>query len=206
VAKRRPSRRPSLVPLPSLTEPPQPIRLVNLSAMRSEWRDPAETMPSTTRTVKTVTGYRGFDPLRRCFQRHGDRCDITERHIVAADILRRLADGAAIGFSGERDLSVPITSITYRPVTGPAPLALKQAKCWAGFVRAMAIFTRDQRALLTWVVLLNRTVDRWCKEKRAAGEIVFAAYLMGRLTACLDLLEQHFASEVDQAIKRGRVA
>jgi hypothetical protein len=90
------------MPLPSLGDPP-PIRLANQSAMNSEWRDPEDTLPSAARTARTVTGYRGYDPLRRCLARHGDRCGISERHVLAADRLRTFADGAAIGFSPPRD-------------------------------------------------------------------------------------------------------
>jgi hypothetical protein len=70
----------------------------------------------------------------------------------------------------------------------------------------MAIFTRDQRELLTHVLLLNRSVDRWCKDRREAGLSANAPMVMGKLVACLDLLEQHFSSEIDQEIGRGVAA
>jgi hypothetical protein len=58
--------------------------------------------------------------LRACRQRHGDACDITERHILAADRLRRYTDGARIGFSIEHDLSLPVARIVY---SSACPLA-----------------------------------------------------------------------------------
>jgi hypothetical protein len=62
--------------------------------MQAEWRDPADLSPSAAKTARTITGYRGYDPLRKCLKRHGAASSITERHVMAADILRGLADGA----------------------------------------------------------------------------------------------------------------
>jgi hypothetical protein len=59
---------------------------------------------------------------------HGDRFGVTDRHVLA-DRLRAFADSAAISFSSERDLSLPVTAIIYRPISGPAPAARRQAKC-----------------------------------------------------------------------------
>jgi hypothetical protein len=92
-----------------------------------------------------------------------------ERHVLAADRLRAFANGAAISFSSERDLSLPVTAITYRPISGPGPAARRQAKCWKGFVRAMAIFTFDQCQLLTHCVLLNLNVDQFIRLVRLAS-------------------------------------
>jgi hypothetical protein len=148
-----------------------------------------------------VHGYRTFDPLRKCRKRHGDASSITERHVVAADLLRGLADGAAIGFSAPRDLSLPVQAVTHRPRFGPGRLAERQARCWRRFVKAMAAFTRAQRELLTLVVLTNNSVHRI-----AAARRINPPRLMGELVACLDQLEQHFASEVDEALARGLAA
>jgi hypothetical protein len=193
-------RRPTLPALPSLQPPPE-AQLANRYAMRGEWRDPDDTTPTAARVARTVVGYRGYDPLRKCRRRHGDASSVTERHIVAADILRGLADGAAIGFTAPRDLSLPVQAVTYRPSLGPTRTAERQTRCWRRFVKAMAVFTRAQRELLTLAVLLNTSVHRI-----AAARGLQAPILMGQLVACLDMLAQHLAAEVDEAMARGLAA
>src|SRR5215471_16768824 len=109
---RKASRKSSTLPaLLSLIESPPPAQLASGKAMRDEWRDPSDVTPSATRTGRTIKGWRSGDLLRACRRRHGDACGITERHILAADRLRSYADGAAIGFSGERNLSLPVNRI-----------------------------------------------------------------------------------------------
>jgi hypothetical protein len=174
--------------------------------MRSEWRDPDDLTPSASRTARMIRGWRSGDPLRACRQRHGNACGITERHILAADRLRYYADGAAIGFSSERNLSLPVIRIVYRPSTGPGPVALRQARCWRNFVRAMAFFTLEQRQFITFVLLLNRPPAQWVKERRAAGVSCNPGWVMGQRIALLDQLEAHLSSEIDTDIVRGLAA
>ena len=52
--------------------------------MRTAWRDPDDINPNR-RLAREITGFRSYDPLRRCRQRPGT--SVTERHVVAADIL-----------------------------------------------------------------------------------------------------------------------
>jgi hypothetical protein len=76
VAKRHGSRRATLVPLPSMLAPPE-IRLANRSAMKGEWADPSDDKPTATRSARTITGWRRFDPLRKCLKRHGSASSIS---------------------------------------------------------------------------------------------------------------------------------
>jgi hypothetical protein len=204
---RKASRKRSTLPLlPSQIEIPPAAQLTSGKAIRGEWRDPTDATPSAARTARMIKGWRGGDPLRACRQRHGEACGITERHILAADRLRSYADGAAIGFSNERDLSLPVKRIIYRPSAGPGLAALRQARCWRNFVRAMAVFTREQRQFLTFVLLLNRAPAQWVKERRAAGLSCNPGWAMGQLIALLDQLEAHLSSEIDADIARGIAA
>jgi hypothetical protein len=204
---RKASRKRSTLPaLPSLMESPPAAQLASGKVMPGEWRDPSDVTPSATKTVRTIKGWRSGDPLRACRQRHGDHYGITERHILAADRLRSYADGAAIGFSRERDLSLPVTRIIYHPSTGPGPAALRQARCWKNFARAMATFTPEQRQFLTFVLLLNRRPAQWVKERRAAGVSCNPSWVMGQLIALLDQLEAHLSREIDADIARGIAA
>jgi hypothetical protein len=198
--QRRRNRRTTLPPLPSLAQPPD-IQRDTHKVMRDEWRDPDDMTPNAARTARNIVGWRGFDPLRKCRKRHGDASSITERHVAAADILRGLADGAAIGFSAPVDLSLPVTAIAYRPSTGPTRNAERQARCWHRFVKVIALFTRTQRELITLVVLTNTSVHRIAMARR-----IHPPRLMGELVAVLDLLDQYFSGEVDEALARGLVA
>ena len=202
MARRGRSTRSTLAPLPSIETPPA-AQLVNHRTMRSEWRDPTDLTPSAARSARTIAGYRQFDPLRRCLQRHGDRCGITREHIVAADLLRAWGDGAAIGFSAPRDDGLPVTGVVHLPKTGPGRLAEHRARCWRRFVRVMAIFNAEQRALVTHVVLLNRSVNAWVKEHRERSLPVNAGKVMSALVGCLDMLVEFLNAEVRDVIDRG---
>jgi len=176
------------------------------AVLRSEWRDPTDTTPSAAKTARTVTGYRSFDPLRRCLQRHKAASSINERHVVAADLLRAWADGACIGFSVPRELDQPVTMIRYGPTTGPGRTARRRTWCWRSFARTMGIFTANERRLLTFVVLLNRSVAAWCRERHEAKQHANAARVMGTLVGCLDRLVAFLDSEVQEALERGAAA
>jgi hypothetical protein len=185
--------------LPSLATPPLAQREAG-KVMKAEWRDPEGLNPNA-RLTREVKGWRGYDPLRKCLERHGSASSITEKHVIAADQLRLLADGACVGFSPPRDTGLPVHSIQYRPLTGPGQAALRQARCWHRFVKVMANFTRSQRELLTEVVLMNRPVSRVAEERGRTP-----AHLMGHLEAILDQLVGYFADEVDRAIGRAQAA
>jgi hypothetical protein len=189
------------MPLPSLQpEAPPEIRLTNRSVMRSEWRDPTDLMPSAARSAKIITGWRNYDPLRRCLQRHGDRCSITKHHIAAADLLRGAADGARIGFSpGPRLDGLPVSAVVYGPTPGPGRTAMRQLHCSKQFNRAWTILAPQQRALVAACVLRNHSVDRVCRERREAGQPGDSNQLMRELIVCLNLLEAHFRTELDRA-------
>jgi hypothetical protein len=175
--------------LPSLSLPPPLAQRESGKVMKSEWVDPDDTTPGAAKSAKTVRAWRKFDPLRRLVERHGT--SITEQHVMAADQLRSLADGAAIGYSAPKDEMVPVTQIVYRPSQGPGSTARRQAQCWRQFVKAMGIFTQAQRALIVEIVLLNTPVAH------AAAKLgKNAQTLMGVLEACLDLLVDFFSEEV----------
>lgn len=200
MAKRRPGKQATLPVLPSLMEPPA-VQIANQQVMKSSWRDPDDLNPHQ-RLAREVTGYRGFDPLRKCRKRHGDASSITERHIAAADILRALCDGGRFGFSALKDYAMPVTEVRYQPLLGPPATARRQAQCQTRFVRAMTLFTFKESQLLTFVVLLNQSIAKWVDALAAAGVAARPAVEMGKLVAILDQLEEHFSSEVDRELGR----
>src|SRR5215469_1775371 len=106
--RRAAKRTRSMLPvLPSLAEPLTEARRMaregRSAVMAGEWIDPVASTPAAARTAPRVKGHRAFCPLRYCILRHGAASSITEEHVIAADLLRALADGAMIGFSTARD-------------------------------------------------------------------------------------------------------
>jgi hypothetical protein len=197
----------TLSPLWSLhSESPPLIQRETQKVMKASWRDPTDTRPGVMASVREISGYRRLDPLRFCLKRHGNACGITERHIIAADLLRVAADGAAIGFSAPRDMLLPISSIQYRPSTGPDSQALHQQRCWRGFVRVSAIFSKEDLLLLIHVVILNWSVAKWVRVLNLAGQRADARREMSRLIAALDRLVEHYDSGIDAAIGKGMAA
>jgi hypothetical protein len=73
---------------------------------------------------------------------------------ASQDKLRQAADGIVFGFSGRREI-LPVQAVMFGPRTGFGAAALRQARSWAIFVRALKVFCEQQRTLLCFVVLEN---------------------------------------------------
>jgi hypothetical protein len=161
------------------------------SVMRAMWRDPDDHRPNTRR-AREIGGWRTYCPLRRMAAQRNSQ--ITERHIIAADYLRQFADQAVHGLSG-RDGLLPIGAIMHGPRGGPSAAAITQAFAGREFSRVMRQFMPWQRAMLTDIVLLNRSLSAWCAKWQDNPQIE-----MGRLVCTLDELERYYASEVDRIL------
>jgi hypothetical protein len=120
-------------------------------------------------------------------------------------LLRQLAHGGLIGFSAARD-NMPVTAIRYMPVSAPTRNARRQLQYRTDFVRVMRGFNDRQRALLVWVVLMNRTVRSCCAWEREQGIAAGPGRVMTELVAVLDRLVELLDSEVQEAIDRGAAA
>jgi hypothetical protein len=153
---------------------------------KTTWADPEDDKPSASRVARQVSGYRQYDPLRRCRARHGDRASFSVEHVGAADRLRSLFDGNRLGFSSLRDWR-PVSSVNYRPMTGPTKPAIRQLRCRREFDRIWSMFDDRARALLASVVLQNVSVS---KTARVLG--LSQALTMQLLIAALDRLCLHF--------------
>jgi len=152
-------------------------------------------MRPNAREAREITFFRRYCPLRRMQAQHGTRSQITERHIIAADWLRQIADLTRFGLSPLRD-NAPVLSIAYGPRAGPSAAALLSSIASREFRRTILRFTIGQRLMLTAVVLLNQSVNAWCEE----NHIVTPQIEMGRLLAILDLLAEHCAAEIDAVL------
>jgi hypothetical protein len=186
MAKRHGRRGSTLAPLPSLEETGPPlIRKLNHSVMRDSWTDPDDLRPNV-RSGRIVGGHRAFCPLRWCVKRHAERSSFTPEHILAADKLRGLWDGARIGFAGLKDWA-PVHSILYRPPLGPAKTALRQWKAARAFDKAWRCLDAKARPVIALVVLANRALSV------TATTLGITPALAGqRAVEGLDLLCRHF--------------
>lgn len=184
------------------TDPKGPDRTRQLAGsgptavMKAHWRDPTDTVPNASRRPRQVTGYRTYCPLRRMKAMRGSQ--ITEAQIAAADVLRGKIDLAAIGASAVREEG----GTGYGPKLGPSALAILQAQASQDVKRVLARFAPVQRIMLTEIVLLNRSLAAWVATqsppppKRPLDPDVE----MGKLLSILDVLVDHFDSDVRKTL------
>lgn len=175
---------------------PQPdSEPIPLHAMRAVWRDPDDITPGARRTPREITGFRTFCPLRRMA---GDPASgIQAWHIMAADKLRELVDMATLGFSTDRPLIY--VQQTTLPRWGLNPAAVAQIKATRSVLRVITLFSRYELRLVEAIVLRNMTVRAWSIDSGARQGTVKATLL-----DILDRLAQHFESEIDDELARGR--
>jgi hypothetical protein len=190
----------ALMPAPGRLE----ARQGPLAVMQASWRDPDDRTPTAARTAREIAGYRAYCPLRWMLRRHGAASAVTERHVYAADRLRFTFDVAGLGMSGVREL-LPVTALVYGPRDGPGRAALWQTRALREFRRAMACEPLEDRPLIGAVVLRNHSVAAWCAEQGRAGVKPQPKTEMRRLVVCLDRLEAHYASEIDDDLACGRL-
>ena len=167
------------------------------AVMRSEWRDPDDIKPDARHKPREIDGYRTYCPLRRMARQTGSQ--ITLRHIAAADALRLAVDLAVIGAQGDREQFI---RALYGPVSGPGKAAMRQTAAIREAERALRQILPGYRALLTEIVLFNRSLAAWCAMVNPARNPQIE---MGRLLGILDQLAAHYASEIDRALARGNV-
>jgi hypothetical protein len=203
MARKRPGRS-TLAPLPSLLQnlPPDTRRMAGdglVAVAKGTWRNPDDIQPNALHKPREITGYRTFCPLRK-MQRHGSA--IEDTHIHAADRLRLVVDLAVIGPSGLRMLLlVSMQSAGFGPTTGPTRNAVRQAEAWKEAVRMLRVFTPNQRSMLSEIVLLNRSIPKWC----ALTGVKCVKRETGKLIAILDILASRYASEIQRDLDTGRI-
>jgi hypothetical protein len=70
--------------------------------------------------------------------------------------------------------------------------ALKQARAWLPYQRAMRLFNAGQRDLIAHALLLNWGLQRWCQRQRESAD---PGIETGKLVAILDVLAEAFNRE-----------
>lgn len=160
--------------------------------MKGSWRDPDDIRPGAARRAREITGYRSYCPLRRmAAMKHSQ---VTERHIIGADQYRLAVDITVFGCSGGRNIAGGHTG--FGPIAGPSAAAAMQARCAREVARLLARIPLAHRAMLTEIIILNRSLHNWCSQQRGRE----SGKEMGKLIVILDIIEDHFASDIDTAL------
>jgi hypothetical protein len=172
-------------------------------AMRSEWVDPDDIKPTAARVARRIVGVRAFCPLRRMMPITGS--GITDSHVMAADKLREAVDVAALGFTaGRAELVLVGLSASPQPRAGPSQAEIARAQAARVVERALKSFTDGQRAMINAVILRNLSLRAWVALRAEETGIRFDPNVeKGRLLAILDILAQHFETEIDDEVSRG---
>jgi hypothetical protein len=199
----------TLPPLESLYADPPPVRIRQkdgaTAVLRDEWRDPTDTAPNAARSARTVTGYRSFDPLRK-MARNGAGTSITAEHIAAADMLRKAAEVGGMGYAPAFTEAMPVQAITYGPRGSPPRRCLAQTRAIRSFARAMELFPVPwQRRMIVAILLQNHTIARWTQGEIERGQRCNTHHEMGKLLCLLDLLAEHFKTDIEEAERRGHL-
>jgi hypothetical protein len=179
-----------------------------IAVMQADWRDPTDTTPTAARQARTIRGFRAYDPLRRIRARHGDRSQITEEHVVAADRLRRAYDQGRLGGLPGPSWLGGIQHGEHKfqsPRSGPTAQAMAMWRADREFRRAWAMFDDLGRAMLYTIVLKNLSVTYWTRSRRL-HEQTTPQREMARLVGSLNRLVEHFDTEVREDIQAGVAA
>ena len=158
---------------------------------RADWRDPTDTSPNR-REARRIEGYRAADALKSLQRRGGQ---ITDLHIQAARLLRTNYE---LGVLGARPgYERPVVSDRYfGPSDGPLPSRIKALSDYRDAHNAVP---RSQWAILEHVVLNNRSVSAYARDRRSRKE-----QATGYLLAALDCLVDHYDLKKKQKRKEDR--
>jgi hypothetical protein len=167
-------------------------------AMHASWRDPDDITPGARRAPREIHGWRRYDPLRKMTAHPNS--GVTEAHILAADKLRELVDIATLGYSAERPL-IFVTQTISGPRFGMSAGEVARVKAGRAVKRVIALFPAMQLEMIQAIILRNVTVRAWTE---ALPQPASQATEKGRLLTILDLLVQHFGSEVADDLRSGR--
>jgi hypothetical protein len=181
----------------TISDGPARVRQIHIggaaAVMKAVWRDPEDNR-TYVRRAREISGWRTFCPLRRMAASRGSQ--ITDEHIVAADLVRECADLALIGFSS-RAGAVPIfvDAGGFGPRSGPAEAAIAQVYAMPALRRVVSRLTAGQQRMLAHFVLANRTMSEWCSVVAGNAQVE-----MGRLLGMLDVLADLHNGEVETAL------
>jgi len=165
--------------------------------IRADWRDPDDHRPHA-RLAREISGWRAYDPVAQLV----DAGHAQPHHAIAAALLRREAALAVCGYGGSALWEGAVHGLP-RPPSGPGDGAIAQAMASIAVERALARFWPEQRLMICAVVIMCETLPAWC---RRFTPVRPSKPERGKLLTCLDVLVDHYRSEIDAALRRGDVA
>ena len=143
--------------------------------------------------------------LPDCWVARQPHTSITRNHIHAADLLREQADLAMLGYAPTR-FDLPINSVVHGPRLGPTIAAVRQAEASTNFRRAINRLTIGLQRMVRSIILANCTVSAWCREEgERLGRQLNPQIEMGKLICALDLLVDHYRSDIERGLASGRI-
>jgi len=160
------------------------------TAIRAEWVDP-EDMDRSKRTPRKVSGYRRTDALVGLQKRSDGK--ITQKHLDAADKLR---DAYQIGVEGARPgqgRSFAQDAVMTGFAAGDYMKHDDRLGALQRYKLALRAVGPSLAGILVHVVLLNRDLAAWAKERKSlSGRELTSHDCRGYLIAGLDALVDHF--------------
>ena len=183
-------------------EDPPASRLVQrpgapAALMAGEWRDPSDTTPDARRVPRSVSGWRTYCPLRKMSGHPAS--GIAAGHIAAADMLREQVDLAMLGYSTVRPL-IYVAQFS-QPRWGLSRAEVEQMAALRSVRRAIKLFSLAELLMLESIVLRNMTLRQWVQ---ACVPPSSSAIEKRRLLSILDRLAEHYDSEIQDDLARGR--
>jgi len=165
--------------------------------MAGSWTDPTDLTPDARRVPRKVSGWRTYDPLRK-LSGH-PHSGITAEHIAAADMLREQVDLATLGHSTVRPL-IYVAQFS-QPRWGLGRGELEQLAALRAVRRVIRLFTPPQLVQLEAIVLRNITLRQWAQSRVPVSP---SAVEKRKLLVILDRLAEHYDSEIQDDLARGR--
>ena len=96
-------------------------------------------------------------------------------------------------------------AVTPQPGSGPGRTEVARARASHVVQRAMRLFTDGQRLMLTTIVLDNQPCSRWTAMRTEATGVRHDPNIeKGKLVAILDVLANHFETEIDNELAQGK--
>ena len=164
------------------------------AVVAADWTDPDDIKPSAAHNARTVHGWRTYCPLRRMMVNAAS--GITAPHIHAADKLREAADLARLGYS--TSYTGVVVALAAQPRAGASHAEMQRTQAQRTVTRALKLFTPEQGTMLWTIILQNQSLYTWARERNLDPKVE-----KGRRLTILDLLVQHFESEIEDELRRG---
>jgi hypothetical protein len=149
-----------------------------------------------------VAGWRVYDPLRRMLADASS--GVTEAHVLAADLFRKHAEVARLGFRSTAE-GLYVHTVP-EPIAGMSAADRQRVAAAREVDRVLRLFSPSYQRLLGAIVLGNLSLRAWVRlrEQTTTRRVVILTESR-KLIAILDRLAAHFDAEVGALLERGRL-